>query len=199
MMAGTAAELFRLLDREVWIVTASTETSRGGLVATSVMQASIVPDEPRVVVGIARQHATWSLIEASGVFALHLIAPDRIDLAERFGLHSGREIDKFAGLELLDGQCDPPILAASVAWLRCEVESGWDSGDRTFYLAAVTAQMVPKPFPDILTMRQLIASATPSMLANLRSQITADATRDAAAIRRWRERLSKHDKSPHQD
>ena len=84
MDVTAAATLFAWMDREIWLVTAQTVGKRGGLIATSVNQASIAPDLPRVSVTIARHHHTWELIEASGVFALHLLAVDNLDLVWRF-------------------------------------------------------------------------------------------------------------------
>src|SRR6516225_194631 len=94
----TPASLFARTDRELWLLTAAAGGRRGGLIATFVSQASIVPDLPRVVVGIAKQHHTWGLIEASGAFALHLLSADELDWVWRFGLQSGRDSDKLDGL-----------------------------------------------------------------------------------------------------
>ena len=52
-MSTDAAALFGRTDRELWLVTASAGGGRGGLIATFVSQASIGPDLPRVVVGLA--------------------------------------------------------------------------------------------------------------------------------------------------
>src|SRR5438045_1414450 len=98
MDPGAIAGLFAALDREVWLVTAAAGGRRGGLIATFVNQASIVPDLPRVVIGLARQHHTWELVEASGAFALHLLGEEHLDLVWRFGLPSGRIVDKLADL-----------------------------------------------------------------------------------------------------
>src|SRR5262245_24540361 len=92
------ANLLESPDRELWIVTARAGQSASGLVATFISPASIVLDMPRVVVGLAKQHQTWELAEASAAFALHLIDETQLDWVWRFGLHSGRDIDKLAGL-----------------------------------------------------------------------------------------------------
>jgi flavin reductase (DIM6/NTAB) family NADH-FMN oxidoreductase RutF len=180
-----ALDLFRRLDREVWIVTARGARD-GGLVATSVVQASISPEFPRVVVGISKAHATWELIESSRAFALHLIPSERLDLVERFGMSSSRDIDKFNGLETHRGMTGAPLLAAACAWLECSVEATWDAGDRSFYLAEIIAEQVPEYLPPVLTMQKLVATAPPEMLRELRRQLEADAARDADRIREWR-------------
>src|SRR5258708_6116788 len=93
-----ASALFRRLDRELCLVTARAGERRGGLIATFVSQASIVPSLPRVILGIARQHYTWTLIESSGAFAMHLLAEEQLDWVWRFGLRTGRDGDKLEGL-----------------------------------------------------------------------------------------------------
>src|SRR5438105_6132875 len=100
---SAAGSLFARLDREIWLVTSQADGRRGGLIATFVNQASIVPDMPRVVVGLAKQHHTWELVQASGVFALHLLGQRHLEWVWRFGLSSGRQGDKFAGLEARPG------------------------------------------------------------------------------------------------
>src|SRR5207237_6014496 len=85
--------------------------ARGGLVATFVQQASLVPRLPRFVVGIANQHHTGELIRRSRAFALHLLSEDELDWVPRFGLTSGRSGgDKFAGLRTAEGATGSPIL-----------------------------------------------------------------------------------------
>jgi flavin reductase (DIM6/NTAB) family NADH-FMN oxidoreductase RutF len=56
-----ATTIFDRIEREVWIVTAQHAERRGGLVATFVNPASIVPVMPRLVVGLAKTHETRHL------------------------------------------------------------------------------------------------------------------------------------------
>src|SRR5579859_7129493 len=96
---SAATSLFARLDREIWLLTSQADGRRGGLIATFVNQASIVPDMPRVLVGLAKHHYTWELVQASSVFALHLLGERHLEWVWRFGLSSARQGDKFAGLE----------------------------------------------------------------------------------------------------
>src|SRR5262245_35301743 len=105
-----AAALVASLDRELWLVTARAGDRKGGLIATFVSQASLTPELPRMLVGIARQHHTWGLIEASGAFALHLLGQDNFDWVARFGLRSGRDVDKFDGYEVGTALTGSPVL-----------------------------------------------------------------------------------------
>jgi flavin reductase (DIM6/NTAB) family NADH-FMN oxidoreductase RutF len=180
-----ALQLLENGDRELWLVTARSGRRAGGLIATFVNAASIAPELPRVVVGLARSHLTWELVEASGKFALHLIAEDRIDWVWRFGLHSGHEIDKFAGLPWHAGKTGSPLLEGAFGWLDCRVESRMDTGDRTIYLAEVVAALSPGPVKP-LTAKRMLELATPDQLQELKRQRAEDDAKDTEAIRSWR-------------
>jgi flavin reductase (DIM6/NTAB) family NADH-FMN oxidoreductase RutF len=181
----TVSELFRRLNREVWLLTATDGQSCGGLIATFVCQASIVPDMPRVLVGIARSHHTWKLIDAGNAFALHLLGEANIDWVWRFGLRSGKEIDKFTGLALHTEKTGSPLLSGALAGLDCRVEARLETGDRTLFLAEVlTAELAPKE--PVLTMERLLELASPEQKQDLKAQLDRDARIDAAAIKAWR-------------
>jgi flavin reductase (DIM6/NTAB) family NADH-FMN oxidoreductase RutF len=181
----TAASVFARTDRELWLLTAAAGERRGGLIATFVSQASIVPDLPRVVIGIAKQHHTHGLIEASGAFALHLIGEEHLEWVWRFGLRSGRGADKLDGLASAPGLTGSPILTAALGWLDCRVEARLDTGDRTVYLAEVVqGGSASEGAP--LTARRMLELAPPERLRELKEQMTRDIAIDAAAIRAWR-------------
>jgi flavin reductase (DIM6/NTAB) family NADH-FMN oxidoreductase RutF len=181
----TAASLFARTDRELWLLTAAAGGRRGGLIATFVSQASIVPDLPRVIVGLARQHHTHGLIEAAGTFALHLIGEEHLDWVWHFGLRTGRDADKLAGLTTTAGITGSPILSGALGWLDCRVEACLNTGDRTVYLAAVVkAETIREGAP--LTARRMSELAPPERLRELKEQMTRDIAIDEAAIRAWR-------------
>jgi len=180
------ADVFVQADPTVWLLTAHADGRRGGLIATFVAPASIVPDRPRVLVGLAKQHRTWQLVDASRAFVLHLLAADQLDLVWRFGLQSGRDGDKLAGLalEAVDGG---PRLRDVPAWLDCRVEASLDIGDRTLHVAAVRAGRRERP-AEPLTLRRLVQAAPPERLQALKAALARDAAVDAGRIDAWRAR-----------
>jgi flavin reductase (DIM6/NTAB) family NADH-FMN oxidoreductase RutF len=184
-----AASLFARLDREVWLLTAQAAERRGGLIATFVSPASIVPHLPRVLVGLAKQHFTTELVEASGAFVLHLLAERQLDRVWRFGMHSSRTQDKLEGLQVATSTSGSPLLADCAGWLDCRVEARLDCGDRLVYLAEVLTGETTSTAPP-LTTRRVLAAASPEQLAELKRQRTLDSEVDAAAILAWRARLA---------
>lgn len=185
MNEPAAHDLLRRLNREIWVATSTDGRRHGGLIATTVNSASLVPHLPRVVVEISKQHHTCELIEASGVFALHLLNEAHLEWVWRFGLSSGREHDKLAGLSWHAGQSGAPILDEAAAWLDCKVEARLDTGDRTVYLASVLDAR-PLGSEPILTLARVLELAPAERKAQLRTQIERQAALDAVAIEAWR-------------
>jgi flavin reductase (DIM6/NTAB) family NADH-FMN oxidoreductase RutF len=138
-----------------------------------------------MILGIARQHHTWTLIEASGAFALHLIGEEQLDWVWRFGLRSGRDCDKLDGLATQVGAAGSPILTGAPGWLDCRVEARLDTGDRTVYLAEVLDAQSPgsEPFLTVSRLRQLVPD---DHRRELEEQMTRDGAIDAQAIAAWR-------------
>jgi flavin reductase (DIM6/NTAB) family NADH-FMN oxidoreductase RutF len=138
-----------------------------------------------VVLGLARQHHTWDLVEASGVFALHLVGEEQLDWVWRFGLQSGRDRDKLDGLAMRVGASGAPILTEAPGWLDCRVEARLDTGDRIVYLAEVLDAEPPadRPFLTVSRLRSLIPDDQRQVLEE---QMARDIAIDAPAIAAWR-------------
>jgi flavin reductase (DIM6/NTAB) family NADH-FMN oxidoreductase RutF len=121
------------------IVTASAGGVRSGQAAVSVHGASILPDRPRLTVGLWKSNLTHDLVHASGALGIHLLRSDQDALVYRFGLQSGRDVDKFAGLEVETGPSGSPLLADCLAMFECRIAGALDAGDHTIYLVDVVS------------------------------------------------------------
>lgn len=177
--------LFDRIDPPLWLVTARAGGERAGLIATFVHPFSIVPELPRMVLGLARHHHTWGVVNASRACALHLLGPAQREWVWPFGTRSGHDGDKFAGLGVAEGETGSPLLEGAVGRVECRVEGELPCGDRSLFLLQVVAGGIASHGTP-LTVRQLLAGATPAQSALLRDQLAADAVRDAEAIRIWR-------------
>ncbi len=186
MQLNEINQLIKCLGREVWVVTSAYAGERNGLIATFVSPISIVPDLPRFAIALSKLHHTWKLVQGSGVLAVHLLTADQADLGFRFGIQTGREVDKFADISYRTGITGCPLLPDAKGWLECRVETSFDIGDRTLYIAEVVDGAFSSDFSP-LTQSQLLGMATPEQMQILRSQLAADAQQDAIAIRGWRE------------
>ncbi|MCI0357208.1 MAG: flavin reductase family protein [Planctomycetaceae bacterium] len=176
--------VFRLIDREIWIITAAApDGRRGGLTATAVLSASLDPQRPMLLVGITPNHYTAELITASGTFAAHLLRPDQGPIAWNFADGSGRDRDKLAGLKLADLATNTngrgvPILADCLAWLECRTAGRFTEADRIFFWADV---IVGEQFSSGPPLREnaFISSLTDSQRQQLAAAKAEDLNRRA--------------------
>ena len=188
-MRSEVPAVLDLIDREIWIVTAAADGQFGGLVATWVSAASIDPQQPTMLIGLAPNHFTAELVEASGAFALHLLGPSAIELVWRFAIFSGRDTNKFDGLGYRLGTSGSPILTDCLAWLDCQVVASHDAGDRLFFWGDPVAGRRHAGGP-VLHEKQVLAAATPEQRAALLASRSADIKVLAPLRNAWRERAS---------
>jgi flavin reductase (DIM6/NTAB) family NADH-FMN oxidoreductase RutF len=178
--------LLNSLDPAIWVITSRDGARRNAMIATFVSPASIIYEEPRMVVGIARHHYTHELVEASDAMALHLIHESLLDWVWRFGTLSGRNTDKFTSLDTRRAQTGSPILEAAIGWLDCEVETKMDAGDRTVYILRVVDGEYNLNSGSPLTVQRMRAIAPPEKLNRLAQLLKQDGIIDEQNISDWR-------------
>ncbi len=182
-------EVFGLINREVWIVTSRAGGRSGGLLATWVSAASIDPNQPTVVIGLAPNHFTAELVESSGAFSLHLLGESHLDHVWHFALASGRDIDKFAGLRYRLHSNGSIVLEDCLGWLDCRVIARYDAGDRLYFWADVVEgerRSVGSPLGE----KELLNRATESQRAALLSAKRADVSALGPLGKAWRNKIA---------
>ncbi|MBL4885193.1 MAG: flavin reductase family protein, partial [Planctomycetaceae bacterium] len=182
-------EALQLIDPVLWVVTSKDENGHGGLIATFVSNISIVKDCPRFLIGIAKHHHTWTLIENSGCCALHLFSKQSVNEVQRLGTCSGKQIDKLAGFQITHWATGAPILSDAVAAFDCKVESRFDSGDRTVYLLEVVEghQLGTEP---AMQFSDLWEHADLEQKNLMKNQLAAHGQIDQLAIEQFRQQNS---------
>ena len=131
--------LLKLVDREIWLVTAAHGGKRSGLTATWISQVSLDRDQPVLLAGLSPRNFTTELISNSGLFAAHLVTHEQVNLAYRLAASSGRAGDKLADEPLVTNEFDVPVLANCRAWFVCRVFQKLPAGDRVFFWGDVIA------------------------------------------------------------
>jgi flavin reductase (DIM6/NTAB) family NADH-FMN oxidoreductase RutF len=179
------SKVFDRLDRELWVITARAGERCSGLVATYVSRVSLVPELLRVTVAIAKHHYTHELIEASGAFCMHLVSEEQVDWVWRFGISSGREIDKLRGLSTTTSAGGSPIVSGALGWVDCRVEARMDTGDRTVYLGEVLDARIEQTARP-LTFKRLLDLGPGERLEGMKLAFERDVELDRAAILDWR-------------
>jgi flavin reductase (DIM6/NTAB) family NADH-FMN oxidoreductase RutF len=137
-------QLFRKINREIWIVTSAWEGRRAGLTATWVSQASIDPAAPSVLIGLAPNHHTAQLIQQSKTFGLHLLRADQAAVAWNFARDSSQDRDKFLEAPARTHDLGMPLLENCLGWLACRVVQRLEVADRWYFWADVLeGELVP--------------------------------------------------------
>ncbi len=184
-------EALQLLDPVLLAVTSQDENARGGLIATFVSNASIVPDCPRLMVGIAHQHHTWTLIENSNCCALHLLGEEHLAWAWKLGTCSGKQSDKLLDFQTTQWETGAPILTEAIAAFDCKVEARFETGDRTIYLLEVAEGQKMNPGTP-MKYSDLWNVADQQQRDLMKSLLKADQQIDRNAIEQWRDQHLKN-------
>ena len=133
-----AVGLLSLLWTPLVVVTASHEDEQGGMIAVSAFAASIVPEQPRLMVEIQKRNHTHGLITASERFAVNVLRRERWEWVRDFGFVSQADGDKFsAAIPWHEGPHCIPLLDDAIGTLVCRVVNAMDGGDMTVFLAVV--------------------------------------------------------------
>lgn len=186
-----AQRLLQSMNPALWLLTTGDGTApeqggrRAGLLAGSVQSASLVPDLPRVVVALGKQHHTTETVLETNQFLLQLLREQDQDLAWRFGLESGHSTDKWGETVVAKSKLGNPRIAAIDNWLDCRMELKVDLGDRWMLIGDVVDASAPDAIAP-LTVQAFIAGGDPDQHARLMEQMQRDTATDRDAILTWR-------------
>jgi len=120
-------EALHLLPAPVTVIGVRSGEELGGLTAAWVTRVSLEP--PLLVVAIGHDRRTWELLADAVQFTVSVLREDQVDVARRFGLHSRREIDKWAQTDhVLVGDEMPAVADCSARYL-CRLTDRFVTGD----------------------------------------------------------------------
>ena len=130
---ATFEELVGSFDSPMMIVTASDGRERSGCLVGFTTQASMHP--PRFLVMLSKANHTYGVARESVALVVHVLHEGDEQLAARFGELSGDDVDKFDGLEVIDGPGGAPVLVG-LDWFAGRVLRSIDCGDHVGFLLA---------------------------------------------------------------
>lgn len=109
-----------------------------GCIINTCMQVANNP--ARVAISVLNKNLTCEMIKESGFFALSILDDSCIfDTIKYFGMQSGREVDKFSGIDMPFDCNDIPYLAWSTcAVISARVVDSIDLGSHTMFIAEIT-------------------------------------------------------------
>ena len=119
----------------VYVVGVNCKGRLNGITCAWVSRVSHRP--PLVVVSVGKKRFSYGLILEAGAFSVNVLARDQVELARHFGLKSGRDTDKFAGIPYYTAPSGSPILPGVAAWLDCRLVGTCEAGDHTLFIGEV--------------------------------------------------------------
>lgn len=122
------------------VLTVQTPEGPLGLLCGWVTPTSWEP--PMLAAAVGRSHHTHGAVVDGGAFALNLLRPEQLELAQRFGTRSGRDTDKFDQVDWRSGVTGSPVLLECAGYLECRVVNQVESGDHTLFLGDIVAGAV---------------------------------------------------------
>jgi flavin reductase (DIM6/NTAB) family NADH-FMN oxidoreductase RutF len=144
--ASNPADVAWLLD-QLWAplvaITAAHGGRENGLISSTAVTASLLPESPRLTVQLSKANLTHDLVVMSGAFAVHLLPDDErgLELFRALGIRTGRETPKLDDVATARGVTGSPILQDAVAYLEARVAATQDADGSTIVLADVVAGM----------------------------------------------------------
>ncbi len=115
-----------------YIVTCRSENKINGLTVAWATQVSMNPSLLTIAVG--KPGYGHELLTEGDHFVLHVLAEDQVDVAKNFGYVSGRDKDKFEGVEWKTGYKGLPILEGCKAVIGCRKVNEVSAGDHTIFI-----------------------------------------------------------------
>lgn len=114
------------------ITTRAADGTPVGLTANSFNSVSL--DPPMVLWSLAKSARSRAAFESATQWAVHILAADQEELANRFAT---RGTDKFAGLAIDRGAGDIPLLNGCAARLQCRTSFKYEGGDHVIFVGEV--------------------------------------------------------------
>lgn len=129
---------FKALQRltyGLYVCSTKVDDKKAGCTVNAVMQ---ITNEPiTVAVSVNRDNQTNEFIANSGMFGISILAEDGDSkLIGKFGFMSGKNKDKFEGVETFDVD-GVPILRESCGYITCKVIDKLEASTHTIFLGEV--------------------------------------------------------------
>ncbi|MQA77194.1 MAG: hypothetical protein GEV10_01705 [Streptosporangiales bacterium] len=114
-------------------------TPAGMLVGTF---TSVSLDPPLVAFLPDKASTSWPLIRAAGSFCANILGSEQEALCQQFAYKGG---DKFANVSWQPAASGSPVIDGVVAWVDCDIEQVFESGDHYIVIGRVRDLDVSRP------------------------------------------------------
>jgi len=127
------------LSYGLYVVSAELDGKKNGQIANVVSQ---VTDKPiRIVICLNKKNLTHSMVDKSGYFGVSILERDTpMTYIGRFGFKSGKDIDKFDGLDVETDEAGTPMaLNHAVSIMSAKVIGKTDVGTHTLFVGELVS------------------------------------------------------------
>ncbi|MBQ7394106.1 MAG: flavin reductase [Lentisphaeria bacterium] len=126
----------------LYVVTSRDGSKDNGLIVNAVTQVTDMPN--RIAVTINKQNYSHHIIKQTGIMNLNCLSTETtFGIFERFGFHSGRNTDKFAGLQTFRSANGLIYLPQGVnAFISLKVDQYVDLGSHGMFICSITEARV---------------------------------------------------------
>ena len=126
---------FRSLSYGVYIISTLDGERPTGCVANSVMQ--ITSDPATIAISMNHDNYTNSCIAKTGKFAISILSEEsNPEFIGRFGFQSGKDVDKFDGIEAMQKE-GVSVVTDACGYIVCEVVNQMETSTHTVFLGEV--------------------------------------------------------------
>lgn len=121
----------------VFLLSSKSGERANACITNTAMQVASGPE--RIAISCINSNLTCEMIKESGIFNLSILDETcPYEIIERFGMHSGRDTDKFEGMNLPADKNGAPYLDNyTCAVLVCRVVESRDLGSHTLFIAEI--------------------------------------------------------------
>jgi flavin reductase (DIM6/NTAB) family NADH-FMN oxidoreductase RutF len=116
----------------VTVITTEHEGLFYGMTVSSFSSLSLKP--PLVLICVDKEVKCHDAIMGAGCFAVNILTKSQEHLSRRFAT---RDIDKFVGVALREGQLGMPLLDGALASIECKLHQTLPGGDHTIFVGEV--------------------------------------------------------------
>jgi flavin reductase (DIM6/NTAB) family NADH-FMN oxidoreductase RutF/rubredoxin len=154
-------ESFFKISYGLYLVSTQHEDKLNGYIANTVFQITAEPAS--FAISCNKNNLSSELIQASGKFAFSILEKNvDQEIISRFGYKSGKDIEKFDGIEHIKGKLNIPIVKqGSIAFFECELKQTVDVGTHLLFIGDLAnnemldATKEPLTYSDYHNIRKL--------------------------------------------
>ncbi len=143
-------KVLRQFTYGLYIVTTTHGAEHSAFTANWLVQSSF--DPPMIMIAVEQDAHSLAILQAGGVFAVHVLGADQREMAGQFGRATARVGDKLAGYPTRPGSTGAPLLDTTLSAVECRVVGQIPSGDHVVFIGEVVDAHLFQEAGDPLTM-----------------------------------------------